>query len=534
MSDDNQKDQPTEDQAAQAPAANAAPAVDGVDEMAVRLASIEGEAASGDIPDDLAAAMDAELAAEDTQPDIDEQSVAVDPLPATNNPQPVAAEDLIKAADTTPEIPEEPKTTDAPAESPKPQLAQPSQPDNTEAPTPAATVLAAAVKNNAKPKRRLSHKQRVVLVVAAVSLLVVGGGGASLAVLYQAPVPESQLSTTTTQAAKMGVAVTVADGTVLYQNDSGGSWNDTTTDGQLTEGMSVKTEDQSRAVLQFDDGSALRLDAGTTVTLTSLDVKNIKITQQAGTTYSRVVTSERSYVVVSGDANYKAMGTAFSIVKTDTEAGVRVFQSNVSVDGVSEAVAEGKQYFAASSDDAIKQKITDINYDQLANNEFVNWNLTEDEKVDEFKDKLGVLGKVRERAEQIVKEQNEAAAKYAAETAAKAEAEAKAAAERKANSVKKVTRGTMTAKASGTNVTWTYTGNALHGYKLVYSKTSQTPTFGTDNAIYYSDPSRNSGNLSNADGKSAGTYYVRICAYTNGTEDEPCVDYSNVVTVQVP
>lgn len=367
-----------------------------------------------------------------------------------------------------------------------------------------------------------SKKQAVIAAVMA-GVLVLGGGAAAFALLYQAPVPEAQVADTTQvkQVAKMGVAVTLVDGAAEYQRGAG-AWQALTDDSQLKEGDAVRTAD-GRVVLTLDDGSALRLDANTNVTLTSLVATDVKIAQTGGTAYSRVVPSERSYTVTVDGAEYKALGTAFSTINHTDEKGVQVYQSSVKVKGVTDAVTEGKQYFKASADAALKDKVTDINLDTAAENEFLQWNLGEDEKVDTFKSKLGVLPKVKERAEQKAKEQEEATEK---EKTTKKDG--------KNEQKDKVTRGSIAATAQGTTVNWTYSGKAVHGYKLVYSKNTDTPTFGSDNAIYYSDPASTSGKLSNKDGLPSGTYWVRICAYTAGSESEPCVDYSNTVNVQKP
>ncbi len=367
-----------------------------------------------------------------------------------------------------------------------------------------------------------SKKQAVIAAVMA-GVLVLGGGAAAFALLYQAPVPEAQVADTTQvkQVAKMGVAVTLVDGAAEYQRGAG-AWQALTDDSQLKEGDAVRTAD-GRVVLTLDDGSALRLDANTNVTLTSLVATDVKIAQTGGTAYSRVVPSERSYTVTVDGAEYKALGTAFSTINHTDEKGVQVYQSSVKVRGVTDAVTEGKQYFKASADAALKDKVTDINLDTAAENEFLQWNLGEDEKVDTFKSKLGVLPKVKERADQKAKEQEEATEK---EKTTKKDG--------KNEQKDKVTRGSITATAQGTTINWSYTGKAVHGYKLVYSKNTNTPTFGSDNAIYYSDPASTSGKLSNKDGLPSGTYWVRICAYTAGSESEPCVDYSKTVNVQKP
>ena len=421
-----------------------------------------------------------------------------------------------EAAGNTPAAEAEPQSAEQANE---PQL------DEAKEPTTAALVN---VPEPSQPKPSkvaglfTSKKQAVIAAVMA-GVLVLGGGAAAFALLYQAPVPEAQVADTTQvkQVAKMGVAVTLVDGAAEYQRGAG-AWQALTDDSQLKEGDAVRTAD-GRVVLTLDDGSALRLDANTNVTLTSLVATDVKIAQTGGTAYSRVVPSERSYTVTVDGAEYKALGTAFSTINHTDEKGVQVYQSSVKVKGVTDAVTEGKQYFKASADAALKDKVTDINLDTAAENEFLQWNLGEDEKVDTFKSKLGVLPKVKERAEQKAKEQEEATEK---EKTTKKDG--------KNEQKDKVTRGSIAATAQGTTVNWTYSGKAVHGYKLVYSKNTNTPTFGSDNAIYYSDPASTSGKLSNKDGLPSGTYWVRICAYTAGSESEPCVDYSNTVNVQKP
>src|SRR5690606_35245830 len=93
----------------------------------------------------------------------------------------------------------------------------------------------------------------------------------------------------------------------------------------------------------------------------------------------------------------------------------------------------------------------------------------------------------------------------------------------------RVTRGTMVLSLNGNAFNWSYTGKAVHGYKLVYSKKNDIPSFGSSASIYFGSISDTSGSLPDKSKIGAGKYYVRVCAYTAGTEDDPCVDYSNIV-----
>lgn len=334
---------------------------------------------------------------------------------------------------------------------------------------------------------------------------------------------------------RLGVAITVADGTVTYQkasdvqsapNAGDGPWNPVTTDTDLNEGDHVRTGNGSRAVLTLDDGSAIRLDANSSVELTSLMATDVKITQLGGTLYSRVVASERKYSVAVTDTTYEALGTAFITVKKAGENGVQVYQSSVKADG--QTVAEGKQYYSMNTDTNLQGKVTDINIDALIDNEFITWNLSEDEKDAKFKDKLGLLPTIKQRADEKKTEEQEKAA------AEKAEKDRKALEEKKKKeqnaSKEKVTRGTMSLTVSGETFNWSYTGKAVHGYKLVWSKDNPSPHFTTDNSIYFSGINQLTGTLPGKDKTGPGTFYIRVCAYTADTEAEPCVDYSPVAT----
>ncbi len=334
---------------------------------------------------------------------------------------------------------------------------------------------------------------------------------------------------------RLGVAVTVVDGTVTYQkasdvqsvpNAGDGPWNPVTTDTDLNEGDHVRTGNGSRAVLTLDDGSAIRLDANSSVELTSLVATDVKITQLGGTLYSRVVASERKYSVAVTDTTYEALGTAFITVKKAGENGVQVYQNSVKADG--QTVAEGKQYYSMNTNTDLQGKVTDINIDTLIDNEFITWNLTEDEKDAKFKDKLGLLPTIKQRADEKKTEEQEKAAAEKAEKDQKAQEEKK---KKEQNvSKEKVTRGTMNLTVSGETFNWSYTGKAVHGYKLVWSNTNPNPHFTTDKSIYFSGINQLTGTIPGPEKIDTGTFYATVCAYTANTETEPCVDYSPVVT----
>lgn len=408
-----------------------------------------------------------------------------------------------------------------------------SESSTTPLPDPQPITLASTL--SAKP--RTSKKRRIILstaaglVVAAAAVttwFILAGNNKSDEVLTN-----NQSTTETKKQPRLGVAATVIDGTVTYQTADSDDWDAVTADTNLSEGDQVRTGNDSRAVLTLDDGSAIRLDANSSVELTSLVATDVKVTQLSGTLYSRVVASERKYSVAVTDTTYEALGTAFITVKKAGENGVQVYQSSVKADG--QTVTEGKQYYSMNTNTDLQGKVTDINIDTLIDNDFVSWNLSEDEKDAKFKDKLGLLPSIKQRADEK-KTEEEQKAKEAAEKVAKenAEKERKAAEEKKKKdqntSKDKVTRGTMSLSLSGETFHWSYSGKAVHGYKLVWSNSNPNPHFTTDQSIYFSGINQLTGSLPSKEKTGPGTFYIRVCAYTSGTETEPCVDYSPVVS----
>ena len=87
-----------------------------------------------------------------------------------------------------------------------------------------------------------------------------------------------------------------------------------------------------------------------------------------------------------------------------------------------------------------------------------------------------------------------------------------------------VTEGTMSVELDGDVLAWEFSGKAPHGYKVVWN-TEGTPAYGEDSSKYTSSTELNL----NDKISEPGDYYVRVCAYTAGTQSEGCVYYSDQV-----
>lgn len=356
-----------------------------------------------------------------------------------------------------------------------------------------------SVKTTTHPRKWLMWALVAVLVATL---------GVALYMYFKMTASESTTSGTNSnasQVAKMGAAITYTQGTVEYARS--GDWKAADGELELSEGDKIRTGSESRVIVTFDDGSAIRLDAQSEITILSLTVTNVAVENTRGNVYSRVTTSDsRAFEVKVSDGTYTALGTAFMTTKSDSVEGVEVYQSKVLVGETT--VNEGQCYFVKNPDEAKRTKLAQIDLEGLKSNVFLKWNKAEDAKDANFADKLGVLKDIDTPV---------AAPAPVATTTPTATQQATAGI---------VLKGEKT--SDGIQLSWTVTGlNTKNGFKVAYSKTTTTPSYGTDSAKFVDGTAR-SVKLALKDGK---TWHIRICRYDG---DGKCSYYSNSVSVTAP
>lgn len=298
---------------------------------------------------------------------------------------------------------------------------------------------------------------------------------------------------------QIGGQIIYIEGGVEYRTDSG-LWQRAEEGTDLEEGYAVETFGDGRAIIALDDGSVLRMNADSQIQLTSTDPHSMSIALIGGEVYSRVARAERTFEVIADDVTYESLGTAYTTTNEDDEQGVKVFHSKVKVkdaEGNELAVVdEGKKYYRKKTvEPEAEGKVTDLKDEEDKDVDFIKWNANEDGKY--FEKEMGVLVATGE----IKTDENHEQLSGVVE------------------SIK------LTYVRSG-KVTWSVTGIAPEGFKLVWSK-SGLPTYPTrdgDKYKYYSDSDTQSGSIYASDG--AGTYYIRVCEYLG----DVCGTYSNEVS----
>ena len=369
--------------------------------------------------------------------------------------------------------------------------------------------------------------------------------------------------------------LSVADGQVEIWN--GSDWQSAEIGTTLAGQSQLRTGENSKAVLEFDEGSALRLDENTHIILEEVNNKNISIAQVVGETYSRVnKTSGLTYKVKSGAAETTALGTAFGVAteksnwvkKGEKKVIVKVVESKVKVkivkneETLEKEVSEGEELIVDMTkpiEDTAKK--VPLPKEETAQDGFYAWNREED---NEKSYPLGVLSdmtapeiNISEPLDGITTELVRVAVRGTTEVGAKvfvngAEAENKDGSFEKiidlkvgANTVEikakddsgnattkkiTVTRKGEAVQASplylkgyadtdGIHLSWSLSGiTAPKGFKLVKSLNAY-PSYPGDSAVYL-NPDTRSYLWQINDGK---TWHFRICLYTGSG----CSTYSN-------
>lgn len=358
----------------------------------------------------------------------------------------------------------------------------------------ASTASSASTQTKTSLIQKLFGSRKKKLVTASLILVLLLGGSAGWR-LFGDTESEAPLANTNV---RLGIAVSVVDGTAKFSKD-GSTWTTLSTDTQLVEGDIVATESASRVILALDDGSAVRLDELTTVELSSLVTDDIRIENQSGSVYSRVVPSDRKYTVEVENVDYTALGTAFNTINKPSDKGVVVVQSSVAVENSDQKVDEGKQFYKVHTNTDWVDKVTDVSVDEVKSSSFMVWNMEKDEQHDQFKDKLGYWTKVKE-----------ANTEEAEEPAPPAGASIKLAA-------KNTDKGTV--------LSWSLSGvSAPDGFKVVRSKKSSNPVYGKDEANYVGSKERSYTWKSDY----TAVFHYRVCIYTGKT----CSLYSNSVQIE--
>ena len=244
------------------------------------------------------------------------------------------------------------------------------------------------------PKRLQNLNRSVILAGSLAVILIIIGAGA---LITSRSHPKNnanssqKVSELETAPATKGT-LTIIEGTVEVKSQN--DWTKAQKDQEITVGTSLRTTGaSSRAEVKLEDGSVVRIDAGTEINFETLTKARIVIEQSSGYVYNRVTPQEgRTYIVHTENAQFQAAGTAFRTVNSGDEEAVEVYQSFVRETSVNLQTQEGERLAVKNRADPSKEeKIEKLDIERLKKDPFIIWNRGLDQKDDTFKNQLGFL-----------------------------------------------------------------------------------------------------------------------------------------------
>jgi len=333
---------------------------------------------------------------------------------------------------------------------------------------------------------------KIIILVLLVILIIAGILGLYFYKRNSKSQSSEQENTSSTNNYYQG-QVEYIEGQVEKKENSELGWLNAEKSDLVKLGNEIRTFNDSRAVITFEDGSALRMDADTEISFQSQE-NNIEVILKKGTIFNKVAKNEtRTYTVAAGEFKVVALGTAFIVEQEDNnETKVMVLESQVQITDKDkneiEKIETGEK--AKLEKESIKQENIE---EKDTEDKFIAWSIKE------------------EKLENIIKEEE------------KKEEEKE---EKTTPTSQIILTGSKSDK--GVKLYWKTEGVSIpNGFKLVKS-TSKNPVYPGNEYVYLSNKDIRSYEWKIDTGKQ---YYFRVCAYqTNGK----CGLYSNNLYLDTP
>jgi hypothetical protein len=211
-------------------------------------------------------------------------------------------------------------------------------------------------------------------LLGVIALLVIGVGAFTF---YNNQKPEVK------QQIVLKANLAASEGIVEFKRDKATEWVIASLGDTLNQGDSIRTSENSKAVIEIDNGDALRLNALSEVKLDSTLSTNIVISLVKGETYSRVVKSDvNHYIVKSNEVEALALGTAYSVKKdSDKKCTITTYESKVKVTyGANKEEVPALNKLVVDMENSADVKLSELTEVEFKT-DFVKWNQKKDEEL---------------------------------------------------------------------------------------------------------------------------------------------------------
>ncbi len=178
----------------------------------------------------------------------------------------------------------------------------------------------------------------------------------------------------------LSISVTTTEGATEYRLDDDDPWERVQQGMSFGQGAQLRALDGSRTSLTFADGSAVRLNGSSAVTLSKLARRDIVVQATKGDIYIRVAASDkRTFQVRAGNNTYQSSGGAFRVYTTEDRQGTEVYSGRVSMQsGTSDhavTIQQGERYFTLNAHrPELAGRVSKLVQAELSGDDFLVWN----------------------------------------------------------------------------------------------------------------------------------------------------------------
>ncbi len=294
----------------------------------------------------------------------------------------------------------------------------------------------------------------------------------------------------------------------------------------LNEGDVIRTASDALAIVQFDDGSVVRVNELTELRIDTVSDKEFELTQSIGETYSRVQkNSSREFVINADSALVTALGTAFdvNVDKLNNKINVTVIESAVSVklpiktDVIK--VTQGNELNITNPiPDKFEYKAHKIKKEKLED-QWYKFNKSKDLKKDVD---LGVFEDLKPSL---------TPSPTMKPTLSKAPSTLIPSPTSTAAAIH-ITSATSP-EPGKVKLIWSVQGELTgQGYKILFAK-EENPEYGKNPGYYVNGIDANQVEFTTEALADGGTFHFRICRFVKSDEEKMCDTYSNDVVVNI-
>lgn len=226
----------------------------------------------------------------------------------------------------------------------------------------------------AKIKAIFSNKKLLLLSAGIFMIAVITGSGIYM---FTRKTEEGSGQKEVLLAANLAVA----DGDVEVKKAGEDRWMEAKQGDVLNQGDSLKTGEESRAVLELDNGDAVRLNASSEIDLESMNPQAIVMEQVSGESYNRVASSdENTYTIKAQGIEAQALGTAYTFSSNEAEkqVAVYVYESKVKLNLEDTKIDELSKAIINTEEN--KVEISEMSEEEYGH-EFVSWNREKDKEL---------------------------------------------------------------------------------------------------------------------------------------------------------